>query len=62
MKAGGLVGNGCVGHALLAGDVARRHRALFDRPHRLTGDAIEDEGEALLGELHDGIDRAAVDA
>ena len=43
---------------VLAGDVARRHRPLLDRPHRLAGDAIEDEREALLGELDDGVDRA----
>ena len=37
-------------------------RPLFDRPHRMAGDAIEHEREALLGELHDGVDALAVDA
>ena len=47
---------------LLALDVARRHRPFLDRPHRLAGDAIEHEREPLLGQLHDGVDRPAVDA
>ncbi len=43
-----------------------RHRALFDgalfdRPHRLAGLAIEDEHPALLGWLRDRLDRFAVD-
>ena len=47
---------------VLARDVARRHGALFDRPDRLARHAIEHEREALLGQLHDGVDRPAVDA
>ena len=37
------------------------HRTLFDRPHRLAGGAIEDVGEALLADLRERLDRAAVD-
>jgi hypothetical protein len=41
---GGLVGT-AASASVLAVDVARRHRPLFDRPHRLSGHAIEDERE-----------------
>ena len=44
---------------MLAVDIARRHRAFFDRPDRLAGDTIEHEREPLLRELHDGVDGAA---
>ena len=43
---------------LLARHVALRHRALFDGPQRLAGDAIEHEQETLFGRLRDGVDRA----
>ncbi len=39
---------------LLAWDVALRNHALLDAEHRLAGDAVEDEDEPHLGELHDG--------
>ena len=45
----------------LAGHVACGHRTLLDRPHRLTGDAIEHIGKALLGKLHQRFHRPAVD-
>ena len=54
-------GNGLRGPRLFALDVARRHRTLLDRPHRRAGNAIEDEREALLRELDDGVDALAVD-
>ena len=38
-----------------------RNRTLFNGPDRLAGDAIEDVGKGLLGNLGDGFDRAAVD-
>ncbi len=46
---------------LLSGNIARGHRALLDRPHRLACNAIEHECEAFLGELHDGVDLFSVD-
>src|SRR5258707_336908 len=47
---------------VLACDIARRHRTLLDRPDRLAGHAIEHEGKALLRQLDDGVDAAAVNA
>ena len=40
------------GRILLAGRVAFRHGALFDREHRLARHAIEDEHVADLARLH----------
>ena len=37
-----------------------RHRPFFDRPHRLSVDAIEDERKCLLRDLDDSLDRPAV--
>ena len=45
----------------LAGHVALLDRPLFDRPDRLSGHAIEDEEERLLGRLRQRLDRLAVD-
>jgi hypothetical protein len=45
----------------LARHVALRHGPLFDRPHRHTGDTIEDVGESLLGQLHHGVDLLSAD-
>ena len=38
----------------------RRHWEFYDRPHRLSGDTVEDVGEPLLGDLHDRPDRSPV--
>ena len=46
---------------LLARHVGLRHRPLFDRPHRLAGDAIEHVEERLLARQRDRLDRLAVD-
>jgi hypothetical protein len=48
-------------HRLLARHVRLRHRALLHRPDRLAGAAIEDVGERLLRQLHDGRDPLSVD-
>ena len=45
----------------LARRVALRNRALFDRPDRLAGLAIEDIQKRLLGRLRERLDRPAVD-
>ena len=60
-KAGGLVGNGCVGAYHSPGTSPFGDRALLDRPDGLTGDAVEDIEPALLRRLRDGLDRASVD-
>ena len=45
---------------LLTGHVTGRHGTFFDRPKRLSGDAVEDEKKTLLGRLRHGIDELAV--
>src|SRR5207245_10155563 len=45
----------------LSGHVTLWNRSLLDRPHRLTGDAIEHVQPGLLGRLCDGLDRLSVD-
>jgi len=44
----------------LARHITGRHRSFFDRPHRLTGLAIEDVHERLLRRLRQRLDRPAV--
>src|SRR5262249_40616175 len=45
---------------LLALDGGLRHRPLFNRPHRLSGHAVEDEAESVFGHLGDCLDLLAV--
>ena len=59
--AGGFVGNGCVGEYHSPGTSPFGDRTLFDRPHRLSGDAIEHVEQRLLRRLRERLDRAAVD-
>ena len=56
-----LGGEGLRRRIPLARHRALLDRALFDRPHRLAGLAIEHEHEALLGRLRDRRDLLAVD-
>ena len=46
---------------LFPGHVGLRHGTLFDRPHGLTGHAVEDVEKGLLARDSDGFDRAPVD-
>ena len=57
----GLVGKRLRRRRPLAGHVGLRHGPLLDRPHRLAGRAIEDEGERLLRDLRDRLDLLAAD-
>src|SRR5689334_22359803 len=47
---------------MFTGDVALRHRSLFNRPHGFTRDAIENKSKALLRQLYDGVDLSATDS
>ena len=60
-KAGGLVTNGCVFAVFSPCIVGLRNRLLFDRPDRLTGDAVEHVEPALLGGHGQHLARLAVD-
>ena len=53
--AGGLVGNGCVGLVFSPGTSLCGTGALFDRPHRLSGHAIEHAEETLLARNRDAL-------
>ena len=44
---------GLSGRGAFARRIGRGNRPLFDRPHRLSGRAIEDERERLFRQLHD---------
>src|SRR5262249_49846372 len=46
--------------SLLTWRVGLRNRPFFDRPDRLAVGPIEDEGKRLLRQLHDRLDRSAV--
>ena len=60
-KAGGLVGNGCVGEYHSPGTSPFATGPLVDRPDRLTVGAIEHVEQRLLRRLGDRLDGAAVD-
>ena len=57
---GGFDGNGCVGQVFFSGHIGSRHRALFNRPQRLAGFAIEHPHEPSLPDLRDHVDLLAV--
>ena len=60
-KGGGLVGNGWVADACSPGTSLAGTGRSLDRPHRLTGAPVEDEGEALLGHLGERGDGTPLD-
>lgn len=43
-----------------AWDIARRHRTFLDGPDWLAGETVEHVGPASLGDLGNGLDRAAI--
>ncbi len=55
-KRKGERGEGLRGPRHLAGEIGARHRALLHGKERLTARAVEEEDEARLGDLRDGID------
>ena len=61
LEGGWLAGNGLGGRGLFAGDVGLRYGFFFDRPDWLTRLAVEDEAEALFGDLGHGLDFSASD-
>ncbi len=53
-------GEGLRGRGALPGHIGLRHGQLLDRPHRISGSPVEDEGEGLLGQEGDRWDLASV--
>ena len=61
LKGGRFAGNGLGGRGLFAGNVGLRYGFFFDGPDRLARLAVEDEAEALFGDLGHGLDFPASD-
>ena len=53
-------GEGLGGGGAFAGNICLLHGSLLDGPHGLPRPPVQDEGEGLLGDQRDGLDRAPV--